>query len=103
MAMALQRRRLHPRAGKQEGLAAAGSDDFLRGNIRVSKDLDGLGCLGDLGWYCIRAALWAYDYELPRSVQAAPGQSCSSFFGDHQQRFGDLPGISPILNFINAP
>ncbi len=39
----------------------------------MSKELDGLGCLGDMGWYNIRAALWAYDFELPQYVQACPG------------------------------
>ena len=39
----------------------------------MSKDLDGLGCLGDMGWYNIRAALWAYEFELPQFVQACPG------------------------------
>lgn len=54
-----------------------GSEQFLKGDIRVSKDLDGLGCLGDLGWYCTRAFLWAFDYEPPKYVQAAPGEQCS--------------------------
>ncbi|MEC9094191.1 MAG: gfo/Idh/MocA family oxidoreductase, partial [Planctomycetota bacterium] len=26
------------------------------------------GCLGDLGWYQIRFALWAMDYQMPTSV-----------------------------------
>lgn len=42
-------------------------------NIRLKKECDPLGCLGDLGWYCIRAILWAYDYEVPVSVTAYPG------------------------------
>ncbi|CAL8470334.1 g9876 [Coccomyxa elongata] len=50
-----------------------GSESFLKGDIRMSKELDGLGCLGDMGWYNIRAALWAYDFELPQYVQACPG------------------------------
>ena len=40
------------------------------GDIRVKPELDGLGALGDLGWYCIRGILWAVDYELPESVVA---------------------------------
>ncbi|KAJ4966121.1 hypothetical protein NE237_017970 [Protea cynaroides] len=47
-----------------------GGDDFLRNNIRVKPDLDGLGALGDAGWYCIRAILWAAEYELPKTVTA---------------------------------
>ncbi len=40
----------------------------------MSKELDGLGCLGDMGWYNVRATLWAYDFELPQYVQACPGE-----------------------------
>ncbi|KAJ7969739.1 Oxidoreductase family protein [Quillaja saponaria] len=51
-----------------------GSDpDFLKNDIRVKPDLDGLGALGDAGWYCIRAILWAANYELPKSVKALHG------------------------------
>lgn len=45
---------------------------FFTDNIRIKADLDGLGALGDLGWYCARAILWAYDYELPELVTALP-------------------------------
>ena len=30
--------------------------------------LEPLGCLGDLGWYCIRFTLWAMNWRLPREV-----------------------------------
>ena len=56
-------------------LPHSGSEEFLKGDIRVAKDLDGLGCLGDMGWYCIRAILWAFSWDLPHTVQAAPGAS----------------------------
>lgn len=46
------------------------NEDFLKNDIRVKPDLDALGALGDLGWYCIRAILWAVNYELPKSVTA---------------------------------
>lgn len=36
----------------------------------MKPDLDALGALGDTGWYCIRAILWAADYRLPNSVTA---------------------------------
>lgn len=39
----------------------------------MKKGLDGLGCLGDMGWYCVRAALWAYNFEKPVSVSAHAG------------------------------
>jgi predicted dehydrogenase len=34
-----------------------GDEDFFQNDIRAKKDGDPLGCLGDLGWYCIRMAL----------------------------------------------
>ncbi|KAJ0988578.1 hypothetical protein J5N97_006934 [Dioscorea zingiberensis] len=46
--------------------------EFLENNIRIRPDLDSLGALGDLGWYCIRAILWAVDYQLPSSATALP-------------------------------
>jgi predicted dehydrogenase len=45
-----------------------GSDEFLTGNIRVSSDLEPLGCLGDLGWYNIRFSLWVMNYQMPERV-----------------------------------
>ncbi|KAL3845855.1 hypothetical protein ACJIZ3_003258 [Penstemon smallii] len=44
--------------------------DFLKNDIRMKPDLDALGALGDTGWYCIRAILWASDYQLPKTVTA---------------------------------
>lgn len=43
-------------------------DDFLRNNIRAHADLEPLGCLGDLGWYCLRFALWALGEAAPERV-----------------------------------
>lgn len=43
---------------------------FLKNDIRMKPDLDGLGNLGDAGWYCIRSILWAADYKLPNTVIA---------------------------------
>ena len=54
------------------------SEEFLESNIRVKKGLDELGCLGDIGWYCICAALWAADYELPYKVVALPDPKLNS-------------------------
>jgi predicted dehydrogenase len=45
-----------------------GGEDFAEKNIRVSKELEPLGCLGDLGWYTIRLALWTMNYQMPISV-----------------------------------
>jgi predicted dehydrogenase len=46
----------------------AADDEFARGNIRANGALEPLGCLGDLGWYCIRFILWAMRYEMPVRV-----------------------------------
>lgn len=69
-----------------------GGDEFLRGNIRTHSELEPQGCLGDLGWYCIRFALWAMRYELPLRVtgriiaewqgDASPGAVPTQFSGE---------------------
>lgn len=43
-------------------------DNFFASNIRANSVLEPYGCLGDLGWYCIRFALWARNEQLPRRV-----------------------------------
>jgi predicted dehydrogenase len=45
-----------------------GDEEFFASNIRVQSELEPDGCLGDLGWYCIRFALWAMRWELPQQV-----------------------------------
>ncbi|MDD5141162.1 MAG: Gfo/Idh/MocA family oxidoreductase [Verrucomicrobiales bacterium] len=45
-----------------------GDGNFSRDNIRVNAALEPAGCLGDLGWYCIRFALWTMNWQLPREV-----------------------------------
>ncbi|HTI69466.1 MAG TPA: Gfo/Idh/MocA family oxidoreductase [Candidatus Limnocylindria bacterium] len=45
-----------------------GDDDFFRTNMRADSALEPLGCLGDLGWYCIRFSLWAMGEQLPVQV-----------------------------------
>ncbi|KAK9063961.1 hypothetical protein SSX86_017833 [Deinandra increscens subsp. villosa] len=50
----------------------AEEDDFMKNDIRVNPNLDSLGALGDAGWYCIRAILWAHDYDLPKTVTTFP-------------------------------
>uniref|UniRef100_A0A5B6YLA7 Uncharacterized protein n=3 Tax=Davidia involucrata TaxID=16924 RepID=A0A5B6YLA7_DAVIN len=51
--------------------------EFLKNDIRVKPDLDALGALGDAGWYCARAILWAVDYELPKTVTALREPECN--------------------------
>lgn len=43
-------------------------DEFFTDNIRASGELEPLGCLGDLGWYNVRLALWAMRFRLPERV-----------------------------------
>lgn len=45
-----------------------GHEGFVGKNIRASSALEPAGCLGDLGWYCLRFALWALHWQAPREV-----------------------------------
>lgn len=45
-----------------------GPEDFATRNIRAQAGLEPSGCLGDLGWYCLRLALWAMAGQLPERV-----------------------------------
>ncbi len=45
-----------------------GGDSFCADNIRVHSGLEPFGCLGDLGWYCVRLSLWAAGWRLPSEV-----------------------------------
>ena len=58
------------------------TDDFRQANIRGDGALEPLGCLGDLGWYCIRFALWAMNWRLPREVS---GRILSQNSNDHSR------------------
>jgi predicted dehydrogenase len=42
-----------------------GDENFSKSNIRVDSLLEPFGCLGDLGWYCIRFLLWANRWQTP--------------------------------------
>jgi predicted dehydrogenase len=43
-------------------------EEFYRQNIRISGELEPLGCLGDLGWYNVRLSLWVLGQRLPERV-----------------------------------
>jgi len=45
-------------------------EDFLTEDIRMNSQLEPQGCLGDLGWYLIRFALWTMDGQMPHHVSA---------------------------------
>ena len=45
-------------------------EGFVLENIRADHRLEPHGCLGDLGWYTIRFALWVMKFELPTQVNA---------------------------------
>ena len=45
-----------------------GDETFFAANIRANSALEPFGCLGDLGWYCIRLALWIMREQLPSRV-----------------------------------
>jgi len=46
--------------------------DFLSTDIRTKYDCDPLGALGDLGWYCIRLGIIAFNKGLDETVFSAP-------------------------------
>ena len=52
----------------QAHFSFVGDDEFQAGNIRTDSQLEPHGCLGDLGWYCIRFILWASNFEMPTHV-----------------------------------
>jgi predicted dehydrogenase len=81
-----------------------GSEQFFHGNIRVNAALEPAGCLGDLGWYDIRFALWAMNWQLPREVSARMiEQTDSSVPTDFSAELFFDGGVSASLycSFIN--
>lgn len=42
--------------------------EFAANNIRMKRDAEPLGALGDLGWYNAYFILWAFGYERPEAV-----------------------------------
>lgn len=75
-----------------------GGDEFLRSNIRTHSELEPQGCLGDLGWYCIRFALWTMRYEMPLQ---ATGRIITEIAGENSP--GTVPSqFSGELIFANG-
>ncbi len=94
------------------------SEEFYTANIRAQTALEPAGCLGDLGWYCLRFALWAMEGRLPQSVTgrllratnglptefsgelifaggASSGFYCS--FGTHDEQWAKINGTKGYL------
>lgn len=67
-------------------------EDFFHDNIRIHSELEPTGCLGDLGWYCIRFALWIMNWQMPEKVNGrilsqrgstlSPGPAPTDFSGE---------------------
>jgi predicted dehydrogenase len=43
-------------------------EEAFGSNIRAHSRLEPHGCLGDLGWYCIRFILWAMGWKMPQGA-----------------------------------
>jgi predicted dehydrogenase len=50
------------------GFSFCAGPEFFTTNIRAQSALEPFGCLGDLGWYCIRLALWVMNWQAPQMV-----------------------------------
>jgi predicted dehydrogenase len=63
-------------------------DEAFTSNIRVQSNLEPAGCLGDLGWYCLRFTLFAQRWQLPPAATgrilsvAADGVTPTQFSGE---------------------
>ena len=97
--------------------------DFLTKNIRVSSDLEPLGCLGDLGWYNIRFSLWALNEQLPDLVMGRtlaqhgrqpvplefsgelfyPGGVSASFYCSFQTENQQWANVSGTQGYVQVP
>lgn len=73
-------------ASMSAGLVTRGLFDD---NIRAQTSLEPHGALGDIGWYALRAILWAYDWQLPIEVH------CTA----HDRRHGALTEVSGWATF----
>ncbi|MDA8744105.1 Gfo/Idh/MocA family oxidoreductase [Rubripirellula amarantea] len=55
----------------QTHFSFAGDATFKSSNIRTDATLEPHGCLGDLGWYCIRFTLGIMGGHMPQSIRAS--------------------------------
>ncbi|MEQ1829888.1 MAG: Gfo/Idh/MocA family oxidoreductase, partial [Pirellula sp.] len=75
-----------------------GGDEFAKSNIRVDSTLEPFGCLGDLGWYCIRFLLWANRWQAPTKVTG----NCIQRVNRSQDRSAPPVDFSAELTFPNG-
>jgi predicted dehydrogenase len=85
----------------------ATDETFFDANIRVHAALEPAGCLGDLGWYCIRFALWAMNWRAPREAtgrilfargnRLSPAAAPTDFSGE--LIFADGPSLGFYCSF----
>lgn len=76
----------------------SGDATFQKSNIRTDSVLEPHGCLGDLGWYCIRFILWAAGKRLPNKLSA---RTITPLKGDQSE--GEVPGeFSAELQFSDG-
>ena len=65
-----------------------GDPEAFRSNIRVQGLLEPAGCLGDLGWYCLRISLFVMHWQLPQFATgriltaAEDGKTPTQFSGE---------------------
>ena len=52
----------------QTGFSFLAPTEFIENDIRINSNLEPMGCLGDLGWYNIRASLFMMNYAMPSRV-----------------------------------
>ncbi len=82
-----------------------GDQGFFSANIRNQYDLEPWGCLGDLGWYCIRVILLAMNDVMPthvrgRVLQPTDGSGPPSEFTG-ELFFPDGASASIYCSFLN--
>jgi predicted dehydrogenase len=99
-------------------------ESFARENIRGDSRLEPHGCLGDLGWYNIRFALWVMRYEMPTEVAARvlaavgrpqevpfemsaemlfPGGASASFYCSFRTENEQWATVSGTKGFVHVP
>jgi len=83
--------------------------EFFTSNIRARTDLEPQGCLGDLGWYCLRFTLWTMNWKMPHAVAGrilsppacGPAQAPTEFSAE--LFFSDGASAGFYCSFVTAP